>query len=496
MTRHRAENTTLRERLPGESREDACDQLQGLERTGPAAQPTSASGNVAANAITGELTADCMIGDRYRLVRLIGGGGMGEVWEAHDQALDRTVAIKVPLQGLDSGRPVLQRFIQESKLLGRTKHPGIVEAFDFGYLPDGRPFAVFEHLIGEPLDSHLSRLGRLSAAEAVFIVDQVCAALAHVHAQGVIHRDLKPSNVFLHCPGRGSTQVKLLDFGIGKSIWGTDASLSLTGCGQVVGTPSYMSYEQARGDGDIDARTDIWNVGILLYEMLTGVRAFERADVFATLASVVSETLPPPQQWGVEVPQKLADVVFRCLRWERDERFQSMMEVRAALADALGRPESIDAARSDSEVDLLETPGQSAISVVPCARTIRGPSTEETFRALGIRSESPWSGSAFVVALVLIVLFGTAYRWATSSSRSANLAVDGPSAAHAQPLQMSAAPRPASQSWEPSPSSSSASPSAPTASSLTDTSLPPKMSQRPNLRPPQKRPGPHKPPGI
>lgn len=294
------------------------------------------------------------IADKYELVRPIGAGGMGEVWAAYHAAIDRHVAIKFPAVNL-AGRPEARaRFLAEARVLGRLRHPNIVDVIDFGELEDVGLYLVFELLDGTSLDAHIQELGRIAPRNAVRITIELCRGLVFAHEMNVIHRDLKPANVFLHRAPGGRMRVKLLDFGISKTC-SEEEHVSITGTNMVVGTPAYMSYEQIKAAPDIDARTDIWNVGIILYEMLTGLPPFEAKTYSATVAKIVAEAVPPMVTWGALVPIELEMIVQRCLSKDREQRHptaRALLEALEAVLPRLSEPPASRRLQLDSITDL------------------------------------------------------------------------------------------------------------------------------------------------
>jgi serine/threonine-protein kinase len=326
------------------------------------------------------------IADKYELVRQIGVGGMGEVWAAHHARIDRHVAIKFPNVDLVQRPEIRERFFAEARILGRLRHPNIVDVIDFGELDNGGLFLVFELLDGMSLDAYVQELGRLASRNAVMIALELCRGLAFAHEANVIHRDLKPANVFLHKAPNGRLQVKLLDFGISKICTPNVESTHLTEADAVVGTPAYMSYEQARAVPDIDARTDIWSAGVILYEMLAGIPPFEAQSFSATIAKIVTDPVPPLSTWGANVPADLEALVQRCLEKNRDDRFRSAAALQAALEAVLPRlsePPPSRRLQLDSLTDLPTIPPPPVFAVPsapssslrifsPCARTTNG----------------------------------------------------------------------------------------------------------------------------
>jgi len=328
------------------------------------------------------------IADKYELVCQIGVGGMGEVWSAHHARIDRHVAIKFPNVDLVKRPEIRERFLAEARVLGRLRHPNIVDVIDFGELDDDGLYLVFELLDGTSLDAYVQEMGRLASRNAVRIAVELVRGLAFAHQANVIHRDLKPANVFMHRAPDGRMQVKLLDFGISKTCSIDDESISLTKTDAVVGTPAYMSYEQAKALPDVDARSDIWNVGVILYEMLSGLPPFEARTYSATVAKIVSEAVPPMATWGAMVPPELEAIVQRCLAKDRNRRFQSAVALQTALEDVMPRLSEPPASRRlqlDSLTDLPSmppppyinppsSPSSSLRLYSPCALTMEGDS--------------------------------------------------------------------------------------------------------------------------
>ncbi len=288
--------------------------------------------------------ADQRIGGRYRLIRKLGEGAMGVVWSARNESTDRDFALKLmlPESATRSGR--MQRFLKEAKAAGRLRHKSIVEVYDLGMIEEppfaGAPYLVMELLDGEPLDVILQRLGRLPAGTALRLVSDVARALEVAHRQGIIHRDLKPGNLFLHRSLEGEIVPKVLDFGISKLIGrdepegdrpAPEAADDITLVGTVLGSPAYMSPEQAAGEPDVDARSDIWALGVILYRGLTGALPFA-GENFEQIAKAIHRKTPKAIGDLVNgIPAEIAAVVNRCLAKDRAERFQSAR----ALADTL-----------------------------------------------------------------------------------------------------------------------------------------------------------------
>jgi serine/threonine-protein kinase len=279
-----------------------------------------------------------VLADRWEIVGPIAEGAMSTVWEARAREGGELVAVKaVSLERAGWRAEVRDRAQQEARLLSLIRHEHLVGVRDLGETDDGWLYLVLERLSGETLAERLARPPRLRWREAATIALELADGLAALHAHGIVHRDLKPANVILHAEGEGARPVcKIIDLGISKaSAAAADPVLfaTLTATGQVLGTPEYMSHEQALGERDVDARTDVWALGVVLHEMLTGRRPFEGANVNAVLAAIRRGLPEAHAPRGVPAP--LAEVVGRCLRKDRAERWQDGGELREALSAAV-----------------------------------------------------------------------------------------------------------------------------------------------------------------
>lgn len=296
---------------------------------------------------------DALVGhtlaDRYRLTRKIGEGGMGAVYEAQHVQLSKPVAVKV-LRDKYLDRPeVARRLVQEARLASSIRHEHIIDITDSGSTEDGRTFVVMEHLAGQSLAELLRREGALPEGRVVEIARQAASALAAAHARGIVHRDVKPENLFL-VERDGRDFVKVLDFGISKSMKPgappTEESLRLTHTGMVLGTPLYMSPEQARGDDDLDERIDIYALGVILYECLTGEVPFRANNYLGVISAVVNQEVTPPRKLRPEmrISEALEHVVQKAMAKARDERYRSM-DALAADLEQVAAGGNIDAPR-------------------------------------------------------------------------------------------------------------------------------------------------------
>jgi serine/threonine-protein kinase len=279
---------------------------------------------------TGEILAS-----KYRLEEELGRGGMGAVYRAFHVGVHKQFAVKVLTAEVAGKKSIAARLVLEAQAAGRIGHPGILEVYDVGEDDDGRPFLVMELLRGETLASLVAR-GPLDVDVACWIAAQVLEVLDAAHRAGVVHRDVKPQNVFLVAPsddaGAGPRTVKLLDFGIAK--FHLDDATGITRSGEVIGSPLYMAPEQARGEVEIDARVDVWSVGAMLFEMLTGKPAHLGPSAIAVLAKILTETAPSPSSRRPSVPREIDAIVQRALVIERDDRYDAARAMLDALASA------------------------------------------------------------------------------------------------------------------------------------------------------------------
>ena len=281
-----------------------------------------------------------VIQGKYRIGRIIGFGGMATVAEGHHLELDQPIAIKF-LHPDQASRPdAVRRFLSEARAAAKLSSPNIARVLDVGTAQTRRggvvPFMVMELLQGIDLDVVVMQRGALPAGEAVEYVMQACAAIAEAHALGIVHRDLKPANLFLTRRRDGSALIKLLDFGISKNV-GTPAetgkkATSMTGDRELMGSPRYMSPEQVRSAKDVDTRTDIWSLGIILHELLAGAPPFDAENVADTFVQILHAPPRAIAKTAPDVPTPLVEIAARCLQKKPEGRFANVEDLAAALA--------------------------------------------------------------------------------------------------------------------------------------------------------------------
>jgi serine/threonine-protein kinase len=346
-----------------------------------------------------------LLADKYRVDRVLGHGGMGVVVAARHVELDEWVAIKFLLPDIASDAGVVARFLREAKAAVRIRSEHVVRVSDVGRLPSGLPYMVMEFLDGCDLAELVRRRGPLPFDEASAYLLQACEALAEAHVQGIIHRDLKPQNLFLVHRADGSPCVKVLDFGIAK-FTRTDEVASLTKTSAMMGSALYMSPEQLRAPKDVDARTDVWALGVVLFELLTGVKPFD-ADALPLLVAQILDGAPTKlRTLRPEAPAALEAFLERCLEKDRELRFGSVAALAEALLPFAGGAAQISVDRIakimqpdpqsgppvDSRASGASGAGGASIGVSPLAGTLpvaglASPPTDGPWRQTGSRDD-------------------------------------------------------------------------------------------------------------
>lgn len=282
-----------------------------------------------------EVLSGALFADRYLVDHLLGRGGMGTVYAAHDTLDDdRPVALKVLRATLAGRTSMVARFEREAKMLSAISSEHVVRLVGFGLAAEQGPYLVLERLEGEDLGRILSSTGPLPMSAALRYVKQAALGVGQAHVAGLVHRDVKPSNLFLATGAGARPTIKVVDFGIARPEDATDTSLTATG--EALGSPRYMSPEQVRDSRAVDARTDVWSLGVTLYELLTGALPFEGTSAPAVAAAIVADPPIPLRRRLPTVTENVERVVERCLAKDPNARFKNAVELAAALEEAEG----------------------------------------------------------------------------------------------------------------------------------------------------------------
>jgi serine/threonine-protein kinase len=306
---------------------------------------------------------------KYRVVRLVGEGGMGEVYEGVNVRLGRRVAIKVMNASVAMEADGIVRFEREAKAASRIGSEHVPEVYDLGDLPSGERYMVMEYLDGESFASRLARVKRLPVKEASLLAIQILEGLVKVHAAGIVHRDLKPGNVFLVRDEDGSEMVKILDFGVCKMTkTGRASRAEVTGVGDLLGTPAYMSPEQIEhGPARVDARSDLYAVGVLLYRATAGKLPFRGKTIVELLQKLRAGGAVPLSEYVPDVDPRFAAIVDKAIEWSAEGRYQTAAQFRDALRRWLGAVKNVNQLLSEfldedepEEEDTNERPAAAA----------------------------------------------------------------------------------------------------------------------------------------
>jgi eukaryotic-like serine/threonine-protein kinase len=273
-----------------------------------------------------------VLAGKYRIDKLLGAGGMGVVVAAHHLQLDERVALKFLLPEALGQSEAVARFVREARAAAKIKSEHVVRVSDVDTLPDGTPYIVMEYLEGGDLAGWLRQRGPLPVAQAVDFVLQACLAVAEAHRLGIVHRDLKPANLFCVRGPDGQPLIKVLDFGISKIAEGSGVAASMTSTTAVMGSPLYMSPEQMRSSKDVDHRTDIWALGVIVFQLLTDRTPFAGDSVADLAIRVATEPPPPLRSFRPDAPPELEAVIANCLQKDRRQRYANVAELALALA--------------------------------------------------------------------------------------------------------------------------------------------------------------------
>ena len=271
-----------------------------------------------------------VLAGKYRVERVLGMGGMGVVVAATHLDLLELRALKFMLPTALDNAEAVERFLREARAAARLRNEHVARIHDVGYLDNGAPYMVMEYLAGADLGSVLKQRGPLPAHEVALYAIQACSALAEAHSSGIIHRDLKPANLFLTQRPDGTACIKVLDFGISK-VSGPGSDFEMTKTHAVLGSPHYMSPEQMRSARDVDPRSDVWSLGVILYKLTTGKAPFRGQNITELISAVLEGAPPPPSQLRPGLPTGLDAIIARCLSRKPDARYQSVAELAAAL---------------------------------------------------------------------------------------------------------------------------------------------------------------------
>lgn len=267
--------------------------------------------------------------DRYRIIALLGRGGSSKVFEAEHVELGLRYAVKFLRSERAGAARTRQRFAQEARLLAGLDHPGIARVVDIGYYKGVTPFIALEHVAGETLRTRM-RKQRTSLAQALELMSQVCAAMSTAHDQGIVHRDLKPENLMITSRSEGTLRLRVLDFGIARTLAEDEPRLTPTGA--QLGTPHYMAPEQARGDKQIGPAADVYGLGVVFYELLSQSRPHPGDSHYSVIFHLLTQDPVPLADVAPDVPRDVRDVVERCLRRKPEERYASARELGSAVA--------------------------------------------------------------------------------------------------------------------------------------------------------------------
>jgi eukaryotic-like serine/threonine-protein kinase len=285
-----------------------------------------------------DIHAGQILAGKYKVERILGAGGMGYVVAARHLHLDQTVALKFIRPGALETEEAKKRFLREAKAAVRLRSEHVARVLDVGTMEGGEPYMVMEYLEGCDLQQLSKERGSVPVAEAADYMIQACEALGDAHGQDIVHRDIKLANLFVTRGPAGMPLVKVLDFGISKHNPFADTSMDMTGTSEMLGSPRFMSPEQMQDARTVDARSDIWSMGVVLYKLVTGKTPFEAENLGRLFSMVMHQPIAPPTSIVPTLPTAFSDLIMRCLERDRDRRFASVAELALALAPFCSQP--------------------------------------------------------------------------------------------------------------------------------------------------------------
>lgn len=440
-----------------------------------------------------------VLAGKYRVERVLGVGGMGVVVAARHQDLDQQVAVKFLLPEIAEHGDAAERFRREARAAVKITSEHVARVIDVGTLEEGVPYMVMEYLSGNDLSDELRKRGPLPVEEAVGFVLQACEAVAEAHAAGIVHRDLKPANLFLHKRADGTRIVKVLDFGISKSV-GTGMDLALTSTAALIGSPLYMSPEQMHSAKSVDARTDIWSLGAILYQLLAGRPPYVGESLPQLCSALLNESPRPLADFRSDVPEGLEQALLGALTKDREQRYPGIPQFVRALEPYAAVEMQVHARRAERllsshdvslDEDLTRVEGSSrGVEDVGHSATIPStPPPGDRPSAAGASTQASWGKTdpgkprsrvvpvAVVAVLVAgaLVAFGISRTQAVAEPSAAAAAASAPAAEAPEPAVPEPAPTP---QVTPEPSASAAADAGSAATSAAPIVTPPKVEVR------------------
>jgi serine/threonine-protein kinase len=410
----------------------------------------------------------------YRVVRKIGEGGMGTVYLGEHTLIGRRAAIKVLLPELSSRRDSVDRFFNEARATTAISDPGIVQVFDFGFTPDKVAYIVMELLEGEQLNARLRRLRALTPADALRITRQAAGSLGAAHAAGIVHRDLKPENLFMirDPEALGGERPKILDFGIAK-LGDEVPDRVKTQTGAVLGTPVYMSPEQCHGAGRVDHRADIYALGCVLCQLITGRPPFDLSGVGAIISAHLREAPPRPSSRVPQLPPEIDELVLRCLAKTPDERFATMLELQqtcdavlALVSRGSARNHSMPSGSTPMPI-VIPTPVLTPSAPPDASRTTLSTSSGQSLGGIPRRRLGLWIAAAALAggagATVAVLISRVGARGVPGPAAQAAPAPAGEGSDATAPVAVAPPPPPTASAPPQSPAAPAAQPGTPTA---------------------------------